>query len=320
MKKIGLAVDLGASFLRVALVSPNGRILKKIKTPTPRQGEAETIAKKIIFLAEKILQNGDKNLLSGIAIVSAGPLDSQKGELITPTNLSFKKVILKHPLEKYFGQPVLLANDASAAALGEKVFGKGKKYRHLVFITISTGIGGGAIVDNHLLCGKKGNAAEIGCFNLETNYKPTYCPPEKQTHWESYASGKNLPKFFHYWLSLNKTKREKNYHLKTAKEIFELARKKDKTALLFIEEIGKINSRGVFNVIAAYEPEIILMGGPVCLKNKSFIIPVLKKYLDKSLPLPQIVPASLGENASLAGAAALLFSVKEKSCSRVLLD
>jgi len=193
--------------------------------------------------------------------------------------------------------------------LGEKYFGAGKKYSTLVYITMSSGIGGGAIVNNCLLLGKDGNAAEIGHMHVDSEYNLKCSCGKGLGHWEAYASGNNIPKFFRAWLlkngdSISTMEIESPW---TAKNIFDAARKKDKIALKFMEELGKINGRGLSNVIAAYNPEIIILGGAVVLNNSELVLEYAKKYIDKFLRWPSIKITTLGENAPLLGAAASVF-------------
>jgi glucokinase len=97
------------------------------------------------------------------------------------------------------------------------------------------------------------------------------------------------------------------HSISRAAEIFEAARKKDKIALKFMEELGKINGRGISNVVAAYDPEIIIFGGAVMLGSGDLVLKYAKKYIDKFLRLPKLEITSLGENAPLLGAASSVF-------------
>jgi len=160
-------------------------------------------------------------------------------------------------------------------------------------------------VDNHLLRGQNYNAAEIGRFIVDTKYNLLCGCKKGYGHWEGYCSGNNMPRFFKYWLKSNRIK--KKYPVKTAKDIFDLAKKADKIILKFLEEVGQINARGISNVIIAYDPKIIIIGGAVFLNNKKFILPHIKKNIDKYLVPPKIIATPLKENTCLLGAAALVF-------------
>ncbi len=305
-KDLVVAIDLGASNLRAALISQKGEILKYCQTETPQKGATErVVSKTIIALINTFLKNYQKNRIKGIGVSAASPINAQIGELVNPPNMAFKKITITQPLQKYFSLPVSLANDCTAAVWGEKHFGLGKDYKDLVYITISSGIGGGVIADNRLLIGHHNNAGEIGHFIVDTKYNfPCGCK-KGFGHWEGYCSGNNLPRFFNYWLKFHGVK--KKYAVKCSKDIFNLVKKADKTVLKFLEEIGQINAKGVSNVIVAYDPEIIILGGAVVLNNKNLIIPQIRKNIDKFFAPPKIVISQLKENICLLGAAALVF-------------
>ena len=309
MKKAAIAIDLGATNLRVALISKKGKIIKKIKTKTPHQGKTgKVITDQLLKLVELIVKFSKQihSQALGIGISSIGPLNYKKGEIVNSPNIPFRRVPVVQPIKKKFKLPVYLYNDCTSAVWGEKHFGVGKKFKNIVYITISSGIGGGAIVDGHLLLGKSGSAAEIGHFKIDTKYNfPCGCKKGKG-HWEGYCSGNNLPRFFKFWLKTNKINFSTK-NIKTSKDIFDLARRKEKIVLKFLEEIGRLNAAGINNVIVAYDPEIIVLGGSVVLYNKEFILPYFKRYIERFLKPPKITITSLKEDVVLFGAASLVF-------------
>jgi len=308
--KIAVAVDIGATNLRVALVSKQGIILREKIVKTPQEGrDGKVIPKQIISLIKQLLV-GLKLQIEGIGISSIGPLDLRKGGIINSPNLSFRFVPLVKPLKTAFSLPLYLLNDCTASVWGEKFFGAGKRIKNLVYITISTGIGGGAIVDNHLLFGQRGNAVEVGHLIIDTKYNFLCGCKKGRGHWESLASGKNIPRFFKTWLKEKKVKAGFKYKTKykTARDIFEAAKEKDKIALYFVREIlGKVNARGISNVIVAYNPKLITLGGAVVLNNQKLILEPIKKYIDHYLEPPEIEVTPLKEDIGLFGAAATVF-------------
>ncbi len=305
--KVAISLDIGASNLRAAIVSQEGKILKKVSEKTRKEGKSGTvITNQVIKLIESLLQKESLKKIAGIGISSIGPLDYKKGGILNTPNVPFKFIPLVKPLEKRFSMPVFLLNDCNAAVWGEKHFGAGKKINNLVYITISTGIGGGAIVDGKLLFGKGGNAVEIGHSIIDTKYNFLCSCKKGKGHWEAYSSGRNLPRFFKFWL--RKKKLKLNFKIKEAKDIFDLAKRGEKIAKKFIfEEIGKINARGVSNIIVAYDPELITLGGSVVLNNPDLILSPIKKYIDHFLKLPKIQITPLKEDVTLLGAGAAVF-------------
>jgi len=305
-KDLAIAIDLGATNLRAGIISKNGKILKQLKTQTPKiKNQPTLLSETIIVLINSLLENYDKKRILGIGVVVPSPIDSKNGEMVNPPNLPYKKVPIVKPLEKYFSIPVALANDCNAAVRAEKYFGAGKKSKNFVYLTISSGIGAGIIADNHQLAGYNESAGEVGHFIVDTEYDLNCSCGKGSGHWEAYCSGSDMPIFFKIWLKSKKIKNK--YAVKTSKDIFDLAAIKDKNILNFLKQIGKINARGVSNIIVAYNPEIIIMSGAVVLNNHNLIIPEIKKNVDKFLTLPKIIISPLKENACLIGAASLVF-------------
>ena len=305
MKNICLAIDVGATCLRAALINKEGKILKRISMPTKKKGkDSKVVSRQILEMIEQ-LASGKFSCLKGIGIGAIGPLDYKKGGIKQPPNISFKFVPLIKPITSEFRLPVSFFNDCLCAVWAEKIYGAGKNLDNLVYITISTGIGGGAIVDGHLLLGKDGNAVEIGHLIIEEKYN-FLCSCEKgRGHWEGIASGSNLPRFFRSWLKT--TKNKASFKVNSSKDIFEAAKKKEKIALKFMQELGKINARALSNIIVAYDPSLITLGGAVALNNKELILKPLKKHIDNYLTPPKIKITSLGEDIVLLGAAATMF-------------
>ncbi len=300
-KNLAIAVDIGGTNIRTAIIDQDGKIIAKNVTKTIQTGKSgNIIVAQVIGDIKKLIVKNSPRKFKGIGVSAVGPIDMKKGAIVNTPNIKYKFIPIVEPLRKTFGLPVFFLNDCNAGALGEKYFGEGKKFSNLVYITISSGIGGGAIVNGNLLLGKDGNAAEIGHMIVDTEYNLPCTCGKGRGHWEAYASGNNIAKFFRAW---NKNK----HSISTAADIFDLARKKDKTALMFMEKLGKINGRGISNVIAAYDPEVVILGGAVALNNSEIFLKYGEKYIDKFLRWPKIEITALGESSPLLGAAASVF-------------
>ena len=281
------------------------------------------ISKQIIRMAKSLFEGGSYNpdVVCGVGVASAGPMDVQKGALIKPTNLPLDFVPITDIIEKEMRVPSLLLNDSVAAVLGEKEFGVGKEMDNLFYVTLSTGIGGGAIVDGHLLSGKDGNAVEIGHFNIDYSGK-LLCGCGKRGHWEAYCSGRNIPNYINMRLEeMESTTSEKsaispnswNKAAATAKNLFEAAKKGDKLALQFVEEIGRLNAVGFADVINAYDPALISVGGAIALENTDMVLPPIKKFTELHTinRVPDIIITPLREDAGLYGGAAAILRATE---------
>jgi len=317
--KIAVGVDLGGTNVRVALGDENGRILAKISERTEKtrgpEGISEQIARIIRYLEEEEARKGE---IVGIGIGSAGPLDLRRGGLMRPTNIPYDFVPLIEPLEDTFHLPTYLLNDCSAAVMGERFFGAGKKHENLAYITLSTGIGGGIYVDGHLLIGKDGNATEIGHFTIDFEGR-LICGCGRRGHWEAYCSGNGIPNYVR--LLLSQRRREEiedsllmrtvkgDLNLLTAKNLYDCAKAGDPLSLELAEKIGVLNSIGFACVIDAYDPSLITVGGSIALKNERLVMDPIRRNVKEHARnrVAEIMITPLRDDVVLYGALAMVF-------------
>ncbi len=302
-KNRALAIDIGATNLRIASVSAAGKILvaKKSKTPSNIKSEKEFIEKVAKTISDFIFENKISNIKT-IGVSVAGALN-KKEKTAMLINISCEKIHFGL-LEKKLGVKINLINDCGAAVLAEGAFGK-HNTDNLTYLTISSGIGGGVISEGKLIEGVDGNAAEIGHFTVKSKYDLS-CGCGGINHWEAYASGIGIPKFFKAWAKdLNLSVNLNNYN--NSKKIFDLAESGNKIALNFIHELGKINGQGISNVIFAYNPEVIILGGGIGLNRQNLIKDNIIKNIDKYIRVPKIKITKLGDEITLLGAAYTVF-------------
>lgn len=285
-----VGVDIGGTNIRVAIGDEKGRILKKLSDKTPLNGRL-AIPKQIVSMVSHLIE-GRK--ITGIGIASFGPLDMKRGLLVPRHHIDDNNIPLVPYIEKALGTKPALINDCVAAVLAEKELGAGKKLDNLAYVTISTGIGGGVIVDRNLLLGKDGNAHEIGHVTVQRDGLRCGCGGDG--HWEAYTAGRSLPRFASYVLG-KKISVESH-------EIFELARKGNKSMKKVVDEAGRINAVGLANVINSYDPELITLGGAVVVGNKEQIMGPILANIEKHTinRMPKIRITSLGEDICLKGA------------------
>lgn len=295
---LGLAIDLGATQTRVGLINREGKILHRISALTPHTELPDFL----IRLVRKVASEQEISRSVGVGISAAGPVDISKGTLVNPPNLPLRDIPLVDPLSESLGIPVYLANDCHAGIIGEVYFGAAQGIRNAAYVTISTGIGGGILDSGRLLLGRKGNAAEIGHFLVDTTYNMT-CGCGYRGHWEGYASGRFLPAFYHTWHTFHN--RACTRLSITAEDVFSAAQNGEIGAMEFIEALGVINGRGMSNVIVAYDPEMIVLDGSVALNNYSLLVPQMQEHIDRFLPIPEIHLSPLAGDAPLLGASVL---------------
>jgi glucokinase len=180
-------------------------------------------------------------------------------------------------------------------------YGQGRDRDHAVYITLSTGIGGGVVSGGRILLGRAGNAAEIGHLHVDETYNLA-CSCGHSGHWEGYASGRRLPWFFatwchHHGLTCRKPGK--------AEDIFLSAREGTTDILRFLRELAVINARGISDVIVAYDPELVILDGAVMLANADILLPLVVESVDRYLALPDIALTRLEGDAPLLGASVI---------------
>ncbi|MCD6420839.1 MAG: ROK family protein [Thaumarchaeota archaeon] len=307
-----IGIDLGATNVRAAIGSLGSGIIKKVKRRTIRESDRNAVVRQLEELVREVAGENLKKV-QAIGIGSIGPIDLKKGVILNPPNAPFRDVPIVKALSETFGAPVYLLNDCNTAVLGEKVFGIGRNSENIFYLTLSSGIGGGAIVDGNLLMGKDGNAVEIGHISVSYEFE-LVCTCGSMGHWEAYCSGRNIPNFVKAFIEKHSEEFENSVverlvseNKLTPESLFDLAKKGDRRALRIVEEIGKINAVGFADINNLYDPELITVGGAIALNNWELILDSvlkhIKEYTVNRVPRIEITP--LGDDVVLYGAIAL---------------
>jgi len=310
-----LGVDVGATWVRIAL-HDGSSIVKKVRFRTPREGDELSVPNAIIETVKREFRE-HIDRVEAIGIGSIGPLDLARGTIVGAPNVPFKRIDLAVPIMEALRKPVYLANDCVAAVWGEKIFGAAKDCENVVYVTISTGIGGGMIVNGSLLLGKKGNAHEIGHIVVDIERR-LRCNCGGYGHWEAYCSGANIPRFASYIIERLPAKSEylssELYRLWEegsirSEDVYSLARRGDPLARRVVDEVTRFNVAGFESVVNLYDPEIVVIGGSVALNNVDLVVEPVKSALGSGKGLltesPRIVTTPLGDDAVLLGAVAI---------------
>ena len=299
-----IAVDLGATNIRVAWVSEERIVGDFLKEPTPRTPLSPSgIAGKVAGMIRALQDRNPELHACAIGISVAGPVDLTRGAVVRPPNIAVPEIPLVHPIHNEFNIPVRIINDCPAGALGELYYGDGRGCRNFVYITLSTGIGAGVIENGRLITGKSGNAAEIGHFYVDSPYDAT-CSCGHHRHWEAYASGRYIPVFFRYWCSHHGISPGKEYP-QSAEEVFERIRSGYPGLSGFIDELARINAHGISDVVVAYDPSRIILDGSVIRENADLLLPAITDRVDRFLPVPEITLSRLYGLAPLLGASVI---------------
>jgi glucokinase len=311
--KYYVGVDIGATNLRVAVADEKMRILERLTEKTSRDN-LYAISQQMVRIIRsfRVFRSGVVGV-GGIGVGAAGPLSMKRGVLLNPCILDAAPIPVVKPLEEEFGVRVKFLNDCNAAVLGEAKFGAGLGISNLVYVTLSTGIGGGAYVDGHLLLGKDGNAVEIGHMVIDSSGR-LMCRCGMKGHWEAYCSGTKIPEFARALVEDGYIKLRKNSalmrrsggdlnHLNT-KMIYNAAKDRDAMSLEILRRVNDYNAIGFGNIMSIYDPELITVGGAVTLANPELVLGPMKKKAGKyTVNRPsKIMLTPLKENIVLYGA------------------
>lgn len=305
-----IAVDLGGTQLRAALVDERGALGGEVRMPSgAAEGPAAVVERMVRCVADvrsTLPAGGD---LLGIGVGAPGPLDPYRGVVLNPPNLpGWRDVPLREILEDRTGLPVELGNDANAAALGEWLFGGGRGARHLVYVTVSTGIGGGVIADGRLLLGRLGSAGEVGLHIVDA---------ASRAFWEELAAGPALARAAARAMAADPATalhRLATINGVTAADVGRAAAGGDPLALQLMEREGELIGVGLVNMLHLYSPELILLGGGVVVNNPWLINRAVAVVQERAVSVYREVPvrmAALGDRAGLLGAAALFLHMRE---------
>ena len=311
-KKYVVGVDLGGTKIYTALVDLEGNIInEKIVETLAEEGE-EAVAGRIINTIDSVIAGVDKDLIKAIGIGSPGPLDAKKGIIIETSNLPFKNFEIVNVLKERYDLPTYLDNDANVATLAEFMFDAGKGTENMVYITVSTGIGGGAIINGKLYRGNTANALEVG--HMTVSKEGPRCGCGNVGCAESFASGTAIGKRAKEAVASKVVTSLKKYNNVTAKEVFIEAAEGDAEAKRILDSALYYLGITVGNVMSHLDPEKVVMGGGV-INGGDIVLETVKKVVaERCLSVfaenCSIEKAKLGGQAGVLGAAALAITEK----------
>ncbi len=297
------AVDLGATQLRAGIVDENGEITAFSRNKVANITNAGEIQ---LMISDMVLDLSEMTGISpkAIGISTAGPVDLKIGSVVGSPNMKCERIFLSGPLQERFKVPVKMMTDCKAGVLGEYYFGGAKDAATLVYLTFSTGIGAGVLERGKLLCGSTGNASEVGHLLVDTSWNMA-CGCGGTGHWEAYASGTGIPNFFRAW-SEDRIECDPKPSM-NARQILYAADKGNQLFCAFTDELAKINGRGLSSVIAVYNPDMIILDGPIVRNYPALIAKKMAACIDNYLMTPEIHISALEGKAPLLGASVSAF-------------
>ncbi len=311
-----LAVDLGGTKIVAAVVLPDGKIISRKYCLALADKGPEAVIDRLLSAANSAMSQAKLKTseLTEIGIAAAGILDVEEGIITTSPNLpNWHDVPLRNIVADRLGITTYIINDANAAALGEHRFGAGKGVDNLIYLTVSTGIGGGIIIGGRLYSGSDGCAGEIGHMTIEAHGPQCKCGNFGCL--EVLASGTAMAKEAAECLSQGETSSildfaEGRFENITAETVALAARQGDPIACDIVSRAASYLGIGLANLVNIFNPELIVIGGGVSKMGDMLLEPARKVIKERAFQLPvrrvRIVRARLGSNAGILGAVAYI--------------
>jgi len=311
-----LGIDLGGTKTAFALADPDGRVLRRETRPTALSGDARTDVEHMAEVGRELLvaEGQGPDSLSGAGVSAPGPIDAARGLLMKPPNLTgWGDVPIRDWLSETLGCPVRLENDANSAALAEWRYGAGRGLSDLVYLTMSTGVGGGLILNGQLVRGQNGTAGEFGHTPLE--WEGELCNCGLHGCLEAYIGGASLKR------RLQATVPDESAVLALAdgdrarvspKQLVAAAKQGDAFALAEMERFNDYLARAIVHIAFAFAPQAVVLGTIVVAAGEALSLePVRAKVAQHvwphQAPYMRILPAELGDELPyLAGVCAAL--------------
>ncbi|MEI2641152.1 MAG: ROK family glucokinase [Candidatus Nanopelagicales bacterium] len=306
-----VGIDIGGTKIAAGVVDDHGRILARKRVATARR-DAETVEHTVSDLVRQLQAHHE---IEAVGIGAAGFVDEKRSRVNFAPNLGWRDEPLRLAVESEINLPVVVENDANAAAWGEYRFGAGRGTEYLVTITVGTGIGAGIIIDGNLYRGRWGAAAEFGHLCVEPGGRPCGCG--NRGCWEQYASGNALVREARYLASERRTEAETLLDLGDGTpegvqgvHITNAAREGDPVALAAFDFVSRWLGQGMADIAAILDPECFVIGGGVSEAGDILLNSTVRAFSEsvtgkEHRTLPKCVVAKLGNTAGLVGAADL---------------
>jgi glucokinase len=302
MGPYSIGVDLGGTNLRAAAVSEKGKVLERVSVPAHYDAGPLQVVSEIVATIGKVRDKIPQGTLRGVGIGVPGFIDIEKGIVVGSSNLpGFNDFPARDEIQRVLGIPIILENDANAAALGEKWIGAGQDVKDLILLTLGTGIGGGVITNGKILHGSHGMAGEFGHMTVYPDGNPCGCGNngclEKHASATAIAA---MGRMMHFGQEIN-----------TAEDVFRLAEAGNERARWVFESMGRALGISLASLINAFNfPLYLISGGPLPAWDffaPSMLAEVRKRSFTFARTGTRIERAQLGADAGLLGAAYLPF-------------
>jgi len=304
-----LGVDLGATTIRAAVGDRAGRVVGAHRTATPRGPTGVAVTEAVLAAVRAACADAGVTPEAVVAagVGAIGPLDADEGDMVDPANLpsTVDRMPLVGPLRALLSTDrIELHNDATAGAIAERFFRD--EADDLVYLTLSTGVGAGAVVDGHVLEGWRGNAAEVGHVTVHPDGRPCGCGGAG--HWEAYCGGANVPAYARDLYDGEETDLpldDPDADVDAA-AVFDADAAGDAFATRVVDRIGRWNALGVATLVHAYAPRVVAVGGGVARDNPERVLGPIRERLPPHVAtaVPEVRRTDADGDAVVRGALA----------------
>ena len=326
MRKLIVGIDIGGTKVAGGLVDRRGRLVYSRIVPTLAEKGFKASSQQILRLIERMIRRaGGKQSVEGIGMCAPGPLNPKTGMVIDAPNLSgWRNIPLARIVERRFGLPAKVENDANAAGLAEVLFGAAAGYRDVFYVTVSTGIGTGIIIDKKIYHGKNGVAGEGGHVSIDY-HSPYRCSCGSLGCIEALAAGPAMARRARVRLeqehsvpSLLRDLTRGELSRVTPEMIEDAARAHDAVAQSIIEETGFYLGVWLAGMIALLDPDVLVIGGGVARIGKPLFDKIRETIPQYSInrrfaTKTPLLPARLQKNVGVFGAASLFLPAGERA-------
>jgi glucokinase len=309
-----IGVDFGGTHIRAALVDEEGQIVEQLKRKTLAELGTKAVMDRIADAIKEVaahVPQGDE--VVGVGAIAPGPSDPFTGVVFQAPNLpGWENVHLAEELHKRVELPVWIGNDANLAALAEHRYGAGRGLSDIVYVTVSTGIGGGIIVNHQMLLGPDGMAAEVGHMQIVPDGPLCNCGNRGCV--EALASGPNIAREARARLERGiESSLSKLDHFPSTENVVQAAREGDELACDVIRRAGEHIGMMVANLVHLFNTQRFIFGGGVTNAGDLLLDPIRDTAYERTMKSYHgtfdVVPAACGDNVGILGAAALAFSM-----------
>lgn len=309
MANYAFGVDIGGTTVKMGLFDREGCVLDKWEIPTVKENNGAGILPDIAASIKAVMaeKNIEKDDVVGVGVGAPGPVD-EDGVIYKAANLGWDVFNIATVLSGYLDLPVKAGNDANVAAYGEMWQGGGKGYSNLVAVTLGTGVGGGIIINGHILTGATGAGGEIGHIHI-VDGETAVCGCGNTGCLEQYASATGVVRLAQRRLAKDDAPSVLRGVDLSAKAVFDAVKEGDAVAIEIAEQFGDYLGKGLAAVAAVVNPQIFVIGGGVSKAGDmlfDYIKPAYEKYVFRGCRDAKLALATLGNDAGIFGAAALV--------------